>query len=442
MKKWMFLVFFFLLTGCGFKDPGLAKFDVTYTSSQNCWTCSLYITCFNAMGGLVDKFVQEFSGYAIKLLAIGLLFWIVVFVLRTFSSAQHPDFKKFWPAMTLTFGKAILVAVLLSSNGTPFKKFINATLAPLVQVILSFGNTVFFQSLTPEMTDPSSKNPLLLGREEFVFAQVPGAGDMGDYLFFTKALATGVTELIFRFNNLLASGWELARGYVTSANPAEWLVGILVGGITFSLVVTIPLMFIDGFIKVGGILLLAPFLLVAWVFGETKKFTTKALNIIISSVVQLFLTCVVLGIFGVILMSWYDPTSKAEMAKIMTGVDFSREGLGNMVTAMTRLMEGVLSQPLLLLLSFLFMQQTLKNIPKLSKYFGGDGTESAISSVLMQGMRTGADAIRVIKAGGNPLGVLFGALGGAPAPTSEASEPDPGMANQNRPSGNNGGASP
>ena len=323
MKKWIFLAFFFLLTGCGFKDPGLAKFDVTYTSSQNCWTCSLYITCFNAMGGLVDKFVQEFSGYAIKLLGIGLLFWILIFVLRTFSSARQPDFKKFWPGLTLTFGKAILVAVLLSSNGAPFKKFINATLAPLVQVILSFGNTVFFRSLAGESI---KQKTLLLGREEFVFAQVPGAEDMGDYLFFTKNLATGVTELIFRFNNLLASGWDMAGGYITSANPAEWLVGILVGIVTFSLVVTVPLMFIDGFIKVGGILLLAPFLMVAWVFGETKKFTSKALNMIISSVVQLFLTCVVLGIFGVILMSWYDPTDKGKLAKIMQGVDFSREG--------------------------------------------------------------------------------------------------------------------
>lgn len=376
MKIFVLLFSLLTLTSCGFSIESFQEENILFMNSENCWACSLYVVTFGALGDLINNVFVNLTQNALVFLAVCFLFWLVIFTLKTINSTSEPDFKKYWLTLSILLGKIILVSVLLSQNGSYLKEFINSTITPLINIIILFARDTFETSVANSYLTSGSG-------EEFNFSKIIGQDGISDNaIFFTRSLAESISKIIFSLSNVLNFGWTFAKTYLLSTNPLQWFVGLAIFIINFCLIWSIPFMFVDSFIRIGGILLLSPFFLVAWVFPEGKRLMKAAFELITDAVVQLFLTCVIMSLFTLIIISWFSIKQNSNVS--FANIKLSSEEIANNPDFLKQFMYLGVGEPFLILLFFVFMLTTIKQLPKISGYFGGDNSESELTKLIGQ----------------------------------------------------------
>ena len=130
---------------------------------------------------------------------------------------------------------------------------------------------------------------------------------------------------------------------------------------------TMPLMFLDGFVRIAVILVLSPFVLVAWIFPATKKMLEKLWGIFLGTGLSVIFACFYIALTLYLVITFAEKQYPGILSNVVQQTD--PDLIENIQTMSTSTIAFFV-----LLLS---MNRLSGYIVKLANQFGGDAANSS-----------------------------------------------------------------
>lgn len=246
-----------LLCGCD-NNPKVA--DYTEGGIKACWPCAIYIATFDALETVLEKLIKLSCENAVTLLGFALLFWLLFHVGKFMVTIQEPNIRKFILPMTTTFFKATLVFSFIHDADAYIAFLGDYVVQPILlffteiaKIILDSDKTVKDFTAIPDISNSISSNNKLFG----------------------TLLITNCLEIVYRVYIGLKFGTSLGDAIFQEVGLIPFIFGIFILCSFWMTSVTMPLMFLDSFVRLAVVLILSPFALVGWIFPATKKMAEK-----------------------------------------------------------------------------------------------------------------------------------------------------------------------
>ena len=246
-----------MLTACG-EAPTLPEQENNYS---DCWPCKVYETTFDCIQTSMSRLVDLTAQYALTLLGLCLLFWLLFHVGKFLVTIREPNTRKFVFPITTTLFKAIIVASLCTKlPGDSHCLLVEFSGDRIISPIMDFFSRVSRLILdsnyvVKEATQAASTEDLHV------------AIDTGT--IFGESARTFL-DIIYRIYVALKLGVSLGFTIWRNQNAAGWLFGILIICMFWMLLLTIPISLLDSIVRIMASIIVAPFALVGWVFPPTK----------------------------------------------------------------------------------------------------------------------------------------------------------------------------
>lgn len=376
----LFVVLCFL-SGCRDLPKG-----VDWTSSvQNCWSCTLYKAAFDAINNLVTHTYQSMATNGLMVLGVGLLFWLSFRTLKMVTSLHEPNLQEYALDVIHTLFRALIVtAILLAGNS--YVCVLDMIVTPVLTGFAALSRIV--------LTANTNINQGIVWPAEL------GGTTLDQCNLFSGFVSYQYQDLIFRVYIALNSGISLGYYVMSEKSFLNWIVGPFIMYMFFMMSLIFPLMFIDSFIKLGAVLVLSPFIFVAWVFKATRKATQQAWNIVFGSTMQILVACIYIGLVVGVIELFASNNWPGMLGESRQTADPS------MMANFRRLSTEAISFFALILI----LNRMQRNIPKISGYLGGDETSSAMIG-FVDGAKQAAISVTQIAIGAalSAMGIPAGA---------------------------------
>lgn len=288
LKIGLFCLVAVLLTGCvPLSSDDIAQ--VVAVKASNCWPCAAYKSVWNAIGGVATNAFPMVCSAALNLLGMGLMFWLMMTGIKLVSALKEPNLKEFIPKINAVLFKAIVVAVILSSS-TYVIQILDMIVTPVLLGFVSLSRAVMFAEPT------IAKH----------FASLSSLNDVavGDYVLFSSTIGSQLQDVIYRLYLAFNSGIALGARMMLSIDTISWVLGLLVMLTFFFMMLFFPLLYLEGFITLGVVILLFPILLVGWVFPSTKSYIQEAGKILFQAAAQILITSIYVAVIVNVLKSY------------------------------------------------------------------------------------------------------------------------------------------
>ena len=362
-----------LLCACGSKQEVPYNADEWTTNIENCWPCILYDAAFSALDKGIIALTYDMTHHAIIILGFGLLFWLLFKVGTFVVSVKEPNVKRFVQSVMIVLFKAILVAALLLNPGD-YIAFIAhlivqpvlLTFAEIIRQVLTSDTDVAQRLLTPSD---------ITGTVSSTGASIQIFGDTKIYIL----------DIIYRITVALRSGVALGMTILREPGLLGILFGLLIMLIFFNLLLRFPLLFIDSFIRLGVIIILSPFLFVAWVFPPTKSMIRKGWDILFGAMVTILFGSIFISLMVYLILVYTERSYPAALSVARQTADPS------MVSGIHNFKTNALAFFVLLLA----MNALANHIPKMASRFGGDGSAGAMTQVVKGLQNLGKNALKL-----------------------------------------------
>ena len=238
----------------------------------NCWPCALYGSVFQIVDDISRIAVTESLGLSQAILGLGLALFMAFQAGKMFLPfTETKDMVKMGHEAAFVFLKALMVGLLLY-KAEWFLYFMKQV------VIMPVGQ--FFTVLSNAVLDS------LPGTGEY-FGALPGiepemkkvvidiAGEMEELdpdvsLFDT--LGIQVQYIVSRIFRSLQTGGALVQRLLAHPGLYSWLIGLVAGYQIWKLLTMFPLAFVDSFIQIAYMVILAPITIALWVFPGQDKY--------------------------------------------------------------------------------------------------------------------------------------------------------------------------
>lgn len=349
-----------LLGGCSAAFDLEEISDIFRINKAACWPCTMYKSIWEAVGDLVTSHFPVMCSNALILLGYGLLFWITFTVGKLVVSLKEPNLKDFIGNMATVLFKAFCVSIVLSfTEYTLFflDTFVTPTLSGFVDLtrILMFSNPTIAKNLAAA---PSEMGEIV-----------------SSSAIFTSNIGNQIQDLIYRIYLGFHSGMVLGGRMLISPDPTFNAMGFIIIFMFFFLMLTIPLLFIEAFVFLGVIIMLFPFILVAYVFPSTKHFVKPCWNVLFVCMAQILLTGVFMSVMVTVIKSYSDDAFS--IGKQLTDPVLLL-GLKNMQNELLAFFA----------LSFIMFKMS-SEIPNISSRLVGDFNKSKMSTAIQQTFKIG-----------------------------------------------------
>ena len=359
-KYIVFLILLFFLSGCSDSKKVVPK---TY----DCWPCAMYSIFLNLIDTMAEKFFEKVRELSLDLLAIGLLFYITSFGYKLFAGflgQAHKDVVKMRATLFKTIFKSVIVAALLSSHEM-FLSIIEFVVIPVLQAFIGVSRTILEAS---DLRIPVYNSS---GQTSGLFSQEVGPSiEMLIYLVFQK----------------LNVGMQLGLSAL-SGNLFQLFIALCIWGLFFWMSLYVPFIFIDSFFRLGFLIVVSPLVLICIPFPVTKKVVKTAWDILFGSMCQLLLGCLFISLMIMVLNDHFFPKNFNGLVVSKQVAQFSFFGTKRQASTLE----------ILLLIWCLF--KMMKELPTLSKYFGGDSEKASIDQALGVLKKVMGSAFGLAKAG-------------------------------------------
>lgn len=257
----------------------------------NCWVCALYGSSFQVANEIVFSATEVMMPLARIMLGIGLLFLILFRVGSMTLFMSTKDMGKTLKETAFVFLKAGFVALLIY-NGDDFLYMLrDYIIYPVGEFFLMLANAVLdcvpgsgqyfagIEGLTPKMDGVVVD---LTGKIAPIDPDKTIFGDLGIQVQYT----------VSRIFVSLKTGTLLVLRMVADGGPVAWVLGLVAGWQTFSLMVIFPMAFVDGFIMLAFYTVFLPFTIVLWVFPATKGYLKSIVPNLLAPFVQILFGCI------------------------------------------------------------------------------------------------------------------------------------------------------
>lgn len=333
-KHWIFFAIMLCLVLSGCSESIDANPDLFKPDPGNCWPCQMYMSAFLAFSTTLENALPVIASNALKILPISLAFWLMYKVFPWVVSLSPPDFKKDFVVILKVLLKTMIVAIFFA-NPDYFYSFIGASiLQPIGTLFLKVSEFVLVSpnTLGVQTTQYAQTQNTFLSGLTSLYSQATqsgnGAGSWSSALFsdswssdvfgnvesaFRRTyypsgrevempthdrmfgqLPLQIQSVIWQIYSALWSGMGLVFQLFRSNNIAAFFSGIVLCFALCMLMVTLPLSFIDAFLRMGmGILLLPVFMLV-WIF-PLKIFEglgKKLVELLLSAFFDILFNCI------------------------------------------------------------------------------------------------------------------------------------------------------
>lgn len=277
---------------------------------KDCWPCELIDMIINS----VDKLVVAFSGilergqYPLIMLAFGMLFWILFHVLKMFTTFSDSKFYS-------TLFKQTMICIFAATFLNPKVVSIEEAMDWFVTPVFQFG-----ESLSNALTGAASdQKPVASGSIDTVlYKELNVDRSVCKYKVERKYQKTAFSpELRESILNMVSNLYQTivppviigqsivcyARGKGAIGIPIVGIsipdVGMLIIGglivVSFTLMmVLVPFYFSEALVKVGFVVTLMPFYIVAAAFEKTRHITVTAFNTLLSAIAVFIVSCMMM----------------------------------------------------------------------------------------------------------------------------------------------------
>lgn len=337
-----------LLTGCG----GITADDIalaTAVKQANCWPCTAYRVVWDAIGSVVTNAYPFMCQSALSILGLALMFWLMMTAIKLVGALKEPNLKEFIPKISSVLFKSFVVAAVLSSGPLAIS-VVDIIVTPVLTAFISLSRAILFAEPT------IAKHFVSVG--DFVSA-------IGNHLFFSSQIGSQVEDVIYRLYLAFNSGLALGGRMMLIPDFMSWIIGLFTMMTFFFFMLFFPLLFLEGFVNLGMIIVLFPIFLVAWVFPSSKEYIKRPWEILFQAAAQILITCIYVGVLVNVLKSYsnsFSLTKQLTDPALLLGIkNMSNSGLA--------------------FFALIFCMFKLSNdIPAITSFFVGDIARSGIAA--------------------------------------------------------------
>ena len=352
-------------TKAGGAAAGLGVISSMAESVTQCWSCSVFIVTWNAIGEAFSNSYAAVTKAARLMLGVGLLFWLSFTIGKMVTQLKEPNLKDYIPKIAGILFKASCVGVILSSPSFVLT-IIEFFMEPILGITIYVSRLVLPNDLNLESTILSVLN--------FIANPVSSLmGTASEYLFsekiqnnpvFSSEIGESLRNVLYELYNTFKGGFILGGKMMFQVNIMGVASGALILATFFYFMFYFPLLLLEGFISLGVVLILFPVFLAGWVFPSTKGYMTEIIKMIFQSVAQILITCIYIGIIVNIIdanENMFSPTKMLTDPILITGI-------GNM------------NNNGLAFFGMIFCLLKLTNdIPNITSYFVGEMNKSIVA---------------------------------------------------------------
>lgn len=307
-------MFCLFLTGCS-NDINYDS-DLFNPDQLTCWPCQMYAQVFQALSNAMDGSLQRLASNSQILLSLGLVFWLAFKVLPWLVSFTPPKMKEDFVEIIKVCFKAGIVSVVFLSHPQAFYDIIGGWIIQPIGTIFLYLSEVVLLSPSSVGVDTS-----LFQSSNFDITRFFGESFMNNFnqlrnLFegnFSNvtlpngqtitiprqdpmfgALPMQIQSVIWMIYSALWSGMELVLQLFKSDSIMGYIAGIFLCISLFSLLIYLPLTFVDAFLRLGMAIILLPVFMVAWVF-PIKLFqgmAKKVINLMFGAFFDVLFNCI------------------------------------------------------------------------------------------------------------------------------------------------------
>ncbi len=282
-KLAIILVAVLFISACSDEPDQLTSGEVD-TSDEDCLSCVILTTIFDAVSKQVGVMYGNFTSAAMPIIAVAFSVWLALRLLKFVSSVTESNAGEVWNEIIRKAFVCGICGILASSNGG-ILYVINTLVFPVYLAFLKLGTDILSTSLTTALDQ---------GFEVFGTPINVAGVDMsctisGDLLSKNGEFPTSIRDtmecMIKMASRYLTIGGDIAIEVMNQGglNITSKIMGILL--YLFFWVVKIGFSFylVDTIFQMGIIIILLPFYVVCYAFGPTREWTKKGFVHILAS---------------------------------------------------------------------------------------------------------------------------------------------------------------
>lgn len=379
-----------LLTGCGA--------TVVPETSRDCWTCALYKTVLESIDIFSTRTITMLIKPAQQVLGVGILFYVLFKIAQLLISIKQPNLAKFYISTGTVLFKALLVGAILwvpadqdPAKPVPYVELVGQHVVEPVMTLFFVTSDAILGASSGEVTDRLYIPENMLEAELSQISESPLFGK----------IPVIMQEIIYRMFVGLSVGMNAGSWFFTMGSFVGTVAGLIITVSFFMMLIIFPMAFIESFVRLGIILVISPFVFVAWVFPMTQGYMKKLWNALFSCLFNLLFSCIFLSFYIYVLFEYdakFMPYDMLNAHIYNTNVAYRNDALSFAVG------------PLSFFILLLAMNKMYDSLVDLASYFGGDGQKSGFKRAF-EGVKNFTVGAAKAATGAALMGVSGGAVG-------------------------------
>ena len=270
-----------------------------FTSINNgCWFCSLFDELFKSINSLTSRLSDVLTQDGLRLLGLGLGFYILFKVLKAVISFGEINPKEFFTDLFMPVLKCLVAVAVLANLGSFYGQIVN----PLAELSIGFATEIQSKGseagLAPlvQVNQSGNKVESRLGCEESSYS-TSNKAEFGSGV--NNAIQCFLQMASFSLIQYMALGAtficdSFVMGYKVFPHWSMLLVGLCLFIGTFGIFLSFPFKLVDGMFRLMFVSALMPLWVVLWVLPQTREYSKKAFDMFLNVLVTFIVLSVIL----------------------------------------------------------------------------------------------------------------------------------------------------
>lgn len=279
------------LSSCGSDKGKMSAADTTGEQSEleeqqrTCWQANLLEMFYNAMSESSMKAYPKVTKSAMSFMMVAFAIWLSIRILKHLSSLVEESPAEVWTEVGRMAFMCLFCGILASS--TEFLLFtLNKFIFPIYYAFLEFGSEIL--ELTVSGSDANIKGQAIGERCLFYTnSLVCKAPELEAITTTNSKFPDGPSDLmqclVCATSDRLQIGFVMAKELLSTANFTSVIIGLVIYCIFIIVKISFVFYIVDSIFRMNIVVIILPFLILAYPFKITKKWATSGVLTILNS---------------------------------------------------------------------------------------------------------------------------------------------------------------